>query len=269
MTKGKSVLRILRSIIIEQSKRAGVGHIGSALSIIDILWVLYDKVMDVSASECDQQDRFILSKGHAALAYYAVLHQKGFITIDELNTYCADNSRLGVHPEHLINGVDFSTGSLGQGITFAVGAALAAKIKQRHSMVFCLLSDAELNEGSFWETVLFAAHHKLSNLAFILDNNGQQALGFTRDVLNISDIESVMNTTGFITSVIDGHDESQIETCLSEIKEDFLAGSRSKPSFVIANTVSGKGVGYMENKIEWHYKSMDDAHFKQAEDDLK
>lgn len=256
----KNNIKNLKKYIIEQSKRAGVGHIGSALSIIDLLWCIYDKHLIVSAKKRAQNDRFILSKGHAALALYVVLYAKGFISEKDLNTYCADNSTLGVHPEHYVNGIDFATGSLGQGITFAVGAALGAKIEESSRRVYCVLSDAELNEGSFWEAIMFAAQHKLNNLVYVLDDNKQQALGFTKDVIQIRDLSRKIESFGFNVYTIDGHDIDDIDQCLKKTK----ICNNSKPHFIIANTICGKGVSYMEGTIEWHYKSMNDDQYQQA-----
>lgn len=254
----------LKSKIIEHSKKAGVGHIGSALSIIDILFVLYEKIIEISDIDSNQRDRFILSKGHAALALYAVLHMKKLISDEELNSYCLNNSKLGVHPKHIVPGIDFITGSLGAGVTFATGSALAAKIEKSPRLTYCLLSDAELNEGSFWEAILFASHHKLSNLVFILDNNGQQALGFTKDVINIENIEKKIESFGFETYVVDGHNIVELEKSLEEIKLKNKQKKGVRPFFIIANTVCGKDISYMENTIEWHYKSMNDEQYNQA-----
>ena len=258
----------LKLSIIEQSKKAGVGHIGSALSIIDILSVLYDKIIDVYDAESNQRDRFILSKGHAALALYVTIYFKGFITKKELDSYCQNDSKLGVHPEYFVKGIDFATGSLGQGVTFATGAALAAKIEKSPRMIYCLLSDAELNEGSFWETILFASHHKLSNLVFILDNNGQQALGYTKDIINIDNIAKKIEDFGFNSHVIDGHNTMEIEDCLNNIKSISKSNKSTKPHFIVANTISGKDISYMENTIEWHYKSMNGEQYNQALEEL-
>jgi len=253
-----------RKLILEHSKKAGAGHIGSALSVVDIIYVLYDQILNIPNLDSNERDRFVLSKGHAGLALYVNLFLKGFISQKDLDTYCSDDTKLGVHPEHYLPGVDFSTGSLGQGITFATGAALAAKIEKSQRMVFCLLSDAELNEGSFWETILFASHHKLTNLVFILDNNGQQALGYTKDVINLGDFKQKIESFDFETISINGHDVESIKNSLHNIKDKYKSNKASKPSFVIANTICGKGVSYMENTIEWHYKSMNDTEYTQA-----
>lgn len=253
----------MRRLIIEQSKRAGVGHIGSALSIADLVEVLYMRIAKIESPEQEDRDRIILSKGHAALAQYVALHLKGWLSEQALNTYAGNDSQLCVHPEAHLRGVDFSTGSLGQGVTYAVGAALAAKIQGSARKVYCILSDAELNEGSFWEAAQFAAHHQLSQLVFLLDNNGQQALGFTKDVLNLGDVEAKMGAFGWQCQTINGHDKSAIEACLSA-----LDNATKKPHFIIANTVCGQGVSYMEGTIEWHYKSMNDAQYETAMDEL-
>jgi transketolase len=253
-----------KKLIIEHSKKAGAGHIGSALSIADILYVLYDKIIEISDINSNQRDRFILSKGHAVLSLYIMLYMKGFISKKDLNSYYLNGSKLGGHPKHIVNGIDFITGSLGTGVTFASGCALAAKIEKSSRLIYCLLSDAELNEGSFWETILFASHQKLSNLIFILDNNGQQALGYTKDILNIENIEKKMKDFGFDTYNIDGHNLLEIENCLNEIKLKYKENMASKPFFVVANTVSGSGISYMENTIEWHYKSMNNEQYNQA-----
>lgn len=248
-----------RKLIIECSKRANVGHIGSALSIIDILYVLYKDVLNIDEqANSIERDRFVLSKGHAALALYVVLYLKKLISQKDLESYCMNNSQFAAHPKHHIKGIDFSTGSLGQGVTFAVGCALASKVKKINNKIYCLLSDAELNEGSFWEAILFAAHNKLSNLIFILDNNGQQALAPTEEVIKVIDLKTKIASFGFNSYEIDGHDIRKIKDCFTNIENN------NKPHFIIANTICGKGVSYMEKTIEWHYKSMDDVQYEQA-----
>ena len=169
-------------------ERAHVGHIGSALSIADILVALYSRVMDTN------EDYFILSKGHAALALYCVFERLGVIDHETLDTYCADDSQLGVHPEHALPGITFSTGSLGHGPSLGVGVALARRIAGNPGTVFVLISDAELNEGSVWEALMFAGHHKLENLCLILDNNGQQALAPTTEVINLGGIATAVQS---------------------------------------------------------------------------
>ena len=249
----------IRKIILEQSKRANVGHIGSALSVADIISVLYSNILRVDSFNDPKRDRFILSKGHAALALYAAFFLKGWITEEQLNTYCTDNTLLGVHPEHFLEGVEFSTGSLGMGMCFAAGEALASRIKGEDYRVFVLVSDAELNEGSFWEAVMFAAQHKLSNLVVIVDFNGQQALGYTKDVLNPEPILDRFKAFNWQAKEIDGNDENVLSSSLNSI--DYAC---DQPKVIIAKTVFGKGVSYMENKIKWHYWPMSDNEYNLA-----
>jgi transketolase len=249
----------IRRIILEQSMRAHVGHIGSALSIADIIAVLYSGILKIHSPEDPHRDRFILSKGHAALAVYAALHARGWITDRELNTYCGEGSLLGVHPEHALRGIDFSTGSLGQGLSIGAGAALAARLEKTDRRVFVLVSDAECNEGSLWEGAMFAAHHALSNLVCILDLNGQQALGYCKDVLHLSQMAERWRLFGWDVHEVDGHDTAQITQTIAGF--DFLHGP---PHVLIAKTTFGKGVSFMESQIKWHYWPMSDEEYRTA-----
>jgi transketolase len=249
----------VRSIILEQAKRAHVGHIGSALSVADIVTVLYADVLHIPHPEDPERDRFILSKGHAALAVNAAVFLKGWLSEEALNTYCGDGSLLGVHPEYGLPGVDFATGSLGHGLTLGAGAALAARLQRSPRRAFVLLSDAECNEGSVWEAVMFAAHHKLSNLVAILDLNGQQALGYTEQVLSLSPMAARWRAFGWDVHEVDGHDIASMKKTLASL--DTTTGL---PHVLIARTVFGKGVSFMEGQIKWHYWPMSDAEFRQA-----
>ena len=195
----------IRRIILEQSKRAHVGHIGSALSIVDIIATLYLDVLRIPAPDDPERDRFILSKGHAALAVYAALFLRGELSETELNTFCSDSSLVGVHPEHSLRGIDFSTGSLGHGLSIGAGAALAARLQQSGRRVFVLVSDAECNEGSVWEAVMFAAHHQLTNLIAVVDLNGQQAFGYTDQVLSLSPLAERWRAFAWDVHDVDGH----------------------------------------------------------------
>lgn len=259
--------KAIRRIILEQAKRAKVGHIGSALSVADILAVLLSGRLE-SPGAPDRQDadrdRFILSKGHAALALYAALHLQGRLGRDILDTYCGNASLLGVHPEKELSGIDFSTGSLGQGLSMGTGAALAMKLKGNPSRVRVLLSDAELNEGSTWEAVMFAAHHKLGNLDVIVDLNGQQALGKTKDILDLSPQVARFESFGWRVRECDGHDPDALLGNL----EDMTRGS-DLPQVLLARTVCGKGVGYMEAQVKWHYWPMSDAEYAVALSDVE
>lgn len=249
----------IRKIILDQSRRAHVGHIGSALSIADILACLYGGVLRVPKPDDPDRDRFILSKGHAALALYAALFLKDWIDEKTLNSFYSDGTLLGVHPEHALLGVDFSTGSLGQGLSFGVGAALAARLQRSSRRIFVLLSDAECNEGSTWEAVMFAAHHRLSNLTAIIDLNGQQALGYTKDVLALPEMAKRWVSFGWDVCEVDGHDVVAVREALQERTRE-----PSAPRVVVARTVFGKGVSFMENQIKWHYLPMSDEEYRLA-----
>ncbi len=247
----------IRRIILEQSKRANVGHIGSCLSIADIVSALYGGVLEVAEPTDPERDRFILSKGHAALALYAALHLRGWLSAEELDTYCGEGSRVGVHPEHFLPGIDFSTGSLGHGLAMGVGAALAARAQGSGRRVFVLLSDAECNEGSVWEAAMFAAHHRLANVVAIVDLNGQQALGYTRDVLDLAPLADRWRAFGWEALVVDGNDVAGVAAALEP-------SPGGRPRVVVAETVFGKGVSFMESQIRWHYMPMSDAEHARA-----
>jgi transketolase len=249
----------IRRIIVDQSRRANVGHIGSALSIADIIATLYGRVLRIDGPDAPDRDRLVLSKGHAALALYAALHLKGWLTEAELNTYSTDGSLLGVHPEHVLRGVDFSTGSLGQGLSIASGTALAARMRGAARRVFVVLSDAECNEGSVWEAVTFAAHHKLSNLVAIIDLNGQQAFGYTRDVLSMSPMAERWRAFGWEAHEVDGHDVGVMARTIGAL--DTKAGP---PHVLVARTTFGKGVSFMHNLIKWHYLPLSAAEHEAA-----
>ena len=258
----------LRRTILGQSKRANVGHIGSCLCVVEILAAIYGILKASSPSDPDR-DRFVLSKGHAALALYATLAAKGWISHAELDEFCGEGSRIAVHPEHTVAGVDFATGSLGQGLCMAVGAALAARLQGSARQVYCLISDAECNEGSIWEAAMFAAHHRLDNLRVILDWNRQQALGLTRDVIDLANLPERWRAFGWATSEVDGHSMPQLA--------DALSGERAgQPHITLAHTVFGRGVSYIEagkpltqthlpvQPINWHYLPMSDHEFEIA-----
>ena len=255
----ESAAKQIRRVILEQSKRAHVGHIGSALSVADIIAALYGGVLRVSEPKDPERDRFVLAKGHAMLAVYAALFLKGWLSKEDLNTYCGDGTMLGVHPEYGLRGVDFASGSLGQGLSMAAGAALAARLQQSPRRAFALLSDAECNEGSVWEAVMFAAHQRLSNLIAIVDLNGQQALGYTEEVLSLSPMAARWRAFGWDVHEVDGHNVAALHTTLAGL--DTAGGP---PHVLIARTTFGKGVSYMEGQIKWHYWPMSDAEYQQA-----
>lgn len=254
MVSGKA----LRRIILEQSYRAKVGHIGSALSVADLVAAVYAGAMrDAEPSDPDR-DRVVLSKGHAALALYAAFALRGWVDPARLDAYCADDSAFGVHPEHGVPGVDFKTGSLGQGLTFGAGAALAARLQGSARRTFVIMSDAECNEGSTWEAAMFAAHHQLGNLTVILDLNGQQALGYTRDVSSAPNMADRWRAFGWDAHDVDGHDAAALTATLNGFS------ATGMPHIIVAHTTFGKGVSYMESQIRWHYLPMSESEFSTA-----
>ena len=256
-TSLRALAKQIRLAVLSGSKRANVGHIGSGLSVVEIIAALYGHVLRVAAPDDPDRDRFILSKGHAALALYAALRARDWIDEETFDSYCGDHSLAGTHPDHQLAGIDFSTGSLGLGLSFGAGAALAARLSGSGRRVYVLVSDAECNEGSVWESVMFAAQHGLSNLVAIIDANGQQALDQTHRVLDLSPLEARWAAFGWQTQVVDGHDPGQLTRALSSV-------SSSAPRVVVARTVFGKGVSFMEGQIKWHYMPMNDDEYRQA-----
>lgn len=254
----------IRRIILEQSKRANKGHIGSALSIADIISTLFDKILLIPHPKSPERDRFILSKGHSALALYAAIYLKGWISKKMLNSFCVDGTTLGVHPEHVVSGIEFITGSLGHGLSIGAGSAMAARLQNSPRRVFVIVSDGECNEGSLWEAIMFAAHHKLSNLVVIVDDNKQQAFGYTKETLNLLPMSERWKAFDWDVHEVDGHDVSAINGKINQL--NFKSGP---PHVIIANTILGKGVSYMEGKIKWHYWPMSDNEYKQALADIR
>ena len=251
--------RAMRQLILKESFRAHVGHIGSALCIVEILEVLFSKIIKASFADDPDRDRFILSKGHAALALYVALYFKGWITAEQLATFCGNDTTFGVHPEPETPGVDFGTGSLGQGLSFATGAALAARWQKSKRRVFTIISDAECNEGSTWEAVMFAGHQKLANLCAIVDMNKQQAFGYTKDVINVPRLKEVWQGFNWNVHEVDGHDLEQLVATLENL--NYVDGP---PNVLLANTVFGKGVSFMEGQIKWHYSPLSEQELAQA-----
>lgn len=249
----------IRRVILEQSFRAGVGHIGSALSSADIVATLLSSVLNRTTGDHHGRDRFILSNGHAALAVYASLYLLGKLSAEDLNTYCADGSLLGVHPQHSLPDIDFTTGSLGHGLPLGTGAALAARLHNSTRRAFVVLSDAECNEGSTWEAIMFAAHHELSNLIAIVDLNRQQAFGYTKDVLNLNDMAKRWSSFGWDAKDVDGHDALSLAAVISEL--DVASGP---PHVLVAHTIFGRGVSFMERQIKWHYSPLSEPEYVQA-----
>ncbi len=229
---------------------ANASHIGGCFSMADLLAVLYGQVLNVRAAEPDwpDRDRFILSKGHCTAILYAVLAECGFFPVSELLQYGGDGSRLLTHVSHKVPGVEFSTGSLGHGLPFGCGKALAAKRRSLVWRTFVMLSDGELDEGSNWEAILFAGHHRLGGLTAIVDCNGIQSLGNVCDVLELDPLADKFRSFRWDVAEIDGHDLNQIAAVLSPLRS-----ADSAPLVVLARTVKGKGVDFMEHQLKYHY----------------
>lgn len=263
-TKGtdyKVLATRIRVHALKMVYRAQSSHIGSSLSAVDLLVVLYSKVLKLDSTRPNwpDRDRFVMSKGHAATAFYATLAEQNFFPLRWLDAYYQDGSPLGGHVTHGVPGVEVSTGSLGHGLSIACGMALAGKGDRQSYRVFVLLSDGECDEGSTWEAVLFAPHHRLDNLVAIVDYNKIQSFGTVKEVLDLEPLVDKWQAFGWAVKEINGHDFGQIEKALLSIP--FESG---KPSCIIAHTVKGKGVSFMENQLAWHYKPPDDEQLRQA-----
>jgi len=244
----------IRKHAITMTSLGGSSHIGSILSIADILAVLYGSVLKYRPDNPNWvgRDRFILSKGHAGAGVYAALAESGFFSNDKLKTHYQNGSDLSGHVSHKgIPGVEFSTGSLGHGLPVAVGMALAAKIDKANHRVFVLMSDGECDEGSNWEAILFASHHRLDNLVVIIDRNKLQSIKSTEHTLSLEPFSDKWRSFGWEVIEIDGHDCPELyKVCIDDGEV-----SRNKPLCIVANTIKGKGVSFMENNVLWHYRS--------------
>lgn len=235
--------------------RGRSGHIGSMLSMADILPVLYTRILRTSAAapRMADRDRFILSKGHGGAALFAVLAEQGFFPLEWLDTYYQDGGKLCGHISHHIPGVEFSTGSLGHGLPVACGMAMAAKRRGAAHRIFCLVSDGDCNEGSTWEAIMLAAQHHWDNLVMLIDYNRLQALGSSDEIIDLRSLPVKLEAFGWAAREADGHDYGAIEEALSDLPA--VAG---RPTAVIFDTIKGKGVSFMENQYQWHYGGLTD-----------
>ena len=259
----KSIL--YRRNLLRYIKHAGAGHTGGSLSCVDVLNVLYNRVLRVSPEDFSNpgRDRYIQSKGHSVEALYVVLADRGFFPESELETLCHYRSHFIGHPTRKVPGIEMNTGALGHGLPICVGLAIAGKLDKADYRVFTLLGDGEMAEGSVWEAAMAAAHYKLDNLTAILDHNTLQITGPTREVCCNEPIADKLDSFGWEVETIDGHDLDAIQHALRRVSES------GKPRFIIANTVKGKGVSYMENVAKWHHGVPSDEQYEQAMQELE
>ncbi len=262
----KEAARNIRVGIIDAVYSASSGHPGGSLSAADILTYLYFEEMNIDPAnpKMEGRDRFVLSKGHATPALYSTLAHRGFFPVEELKTFRAQNGRLQGHPDmKYIPGVEMSTGSLGQGISAACGMALGAKLNGSASRVWALLGDGETEEGQVWEAAMFAAHYKLDNLCAIIDLNGLQIDGPISEVMNPAPHDDKYRAFGWNVLYADAHDFESLETAVEAAK-----ACKGKPSVIIATSVKGKGVSYMENNVSWHGAAPNAEQYEIAMKDL-
>jgi transketolase len=242
----------LRLQVIKTVNAAGRGHVGAAMSLIEIMRVLYDHILkyDPKNPKWEDRDRHILSKGHGCIALYVLLAEKGFFPEEELWNFCKPKGLLGGHPETKVPGVEASTGSLGHGLPIGVGMAINAKLEKKNHRVFVVVGDGESNEGSVWEAALCASKHKLDNLTVLVDYNKHQSYGATCEVLDLEPLADKWKAFGFGVKEVDGHDVGQLKSVLSQVPFE-----KNKPSVVICHTIKGRGISFAENNMHWHHKN--------------
>jgi len=253
----------IRLSVLEAIYRSGKGHIGGAYSCVDILIALYfGGIMkfDHNNPEWELRDRFILSKGHAGIALYAILADIGFFKKKELDIF-NNGGMLGEHPDYKIPGIEINSGSLGHGLGIGAGIAFAAKKDNRAHNTYVLLGDGECNEGSVWEAAIFAAHHKLDNLMVVIDRNGLIIHGFTEDINKLDPLDNKFEAFGWHVESVNGHD-------ITEIISKTKSNSSKKPKIIIANTIKGKGVSFMENNPSWHHGGINSELYEKAKNEL-
>lgn len=252
----------VRVKILNMAFKASAVHIGCAFSVVEIFVVLYRTFIKVlpGNSLIYDRDYLILSKGHGVMAQYICLNELGILSKESINDYLKDGSKLMGLSDSRIEGIEVTSGSLGHGLPIAVGVAFGLKLKKLKKFVFVIVGDGELNEGSMWEGFLFASHHQLDNLVVIVDRNNLQAMGKTEEVMKLNDLQDKFRSFGFEALEANGHSEIDIEKSIKN-----LMNSNSKmPKVLIANTIKGKGVSFMENRNEWHYSRLDSASFQRA-----
>jgi transketolase len=246
----KDIAREIRCSILTMVKEAGVGHIGGSLSITDILVALYFKVLKINPRDpgWPDRDRLVMSKGHGAAAIYSTLAEKGFFPKEELRSFGLINSNLQVHPDkNKVPGIEASTGALGQGLSIGLGMALAARLNKKDYYTFVILGDGEIQEGQVWEAAMFASHYRIDNLTAVLDYNNVQLMGNVSEIMEIAPVAEKWSSFGWEVLEVDGHNFNQIIESLYKAKE-----VKGKPTIIIANTIKGKGVSFMQNTCKWH-----------------
>ena len=263
----EEISKNVRRNIVEEVYGANSGHPGSSLSCVEILTVLYFNQMNIDPEnpKMENRDKLVLSKGHASPALYSVLAQRGYFKTEELKEFRKLGSRLQGHPDvKKLPGIDMSAGSLGQGLSSACGMAIANKLKKNNDRVYCILGDGEIEEGQIWEAAMTASHYKLDNLCVIVDNNNLQIDGKIEDVLSPYPIDKKFESFGFEVFKCNGHNINELNSTFDKAKE-----IKDKPSVIIAKTIKGKGISYMENKAEWHGKAPNEEEYNKAINELK
>jgi transketolase len=258
----KEMARQARRDIVDITGWSGGAHIGGGLSVTDIMIILYYKYLNVKPQDpgWEDRDRFILSKGHAGVAYAAILARKGYFDFDQLKTFNKFKSPFGMHLDgNKVRGVDASTGSLGHGLPMAVGMALGARLQKKSWWTYCVLGDGECNEGTIWEAAMAASHFKLTNLVTIVDKNRLMIDGTTEEVMGLEPFADKWSAFGFIVKEANGHDFEDLAGAI-----EYAHTRPGKPVVIIANTVKGKGVDFMENQVKWHYGGLDTALVQKA-----
>ncbi len=262
----KRISNNVRKSIVEEVYSAQSGHPGGALSCADILTVLYFNQMNIDPEKKDDldRDRLVLSKGHASAALYAVLAERGYFSKDDLKGFRKLGSMLQGHPDMKhIPGVDMTAGSLGQGLSVANGMAISSKLDERGFRVYCIVGDGEIEEGQIWEAAMASAHYKLDNLCLVVDNNNLQIDGKVSDVMSVYPLKEKFEAFGFEVFEVDGNDIDELITVFDKAKT-----VKGKPTAIIAKTIKGKGVSFMEDKADWHGKAPNDEEYKTAIEDL-
>ena len=256
----------LRRLCLDTTYWAGSGHIGGGMSVMDMLTVLYHKYMrlDVKDPKWEDRDRLILSKGHAGVAYASVLCELGFNDKEQLKTFNLTNSKMGIHLDsNKVIGVDASTGSLGHGLPIAVGTGLAARVLGKDYKTYCILGDGECDEGSNWEAAMSAAHFKVDNVISFVDRNKCMIDGRTEDVMSLEPFADKWRAFGFIVKEVDGHNFNELSEAI-----DFALENKGAPVMIIANTIKGEGIDFMEDNYLWHYGAIDDEKYAKAKESL-